>query len=107
IGGCGGWLMVDEAPERDQQMSCPEAGSMRRLTMRAVSVGRAVRAAAVLAVAATAAACGGGSTSSSSSGGGASIPSGLSVSSFDASFSFMSKLAGLTAAGHGLVGVIL
>jgi D-xylose transport system substrate-binding protein len=29
------------------------------------------------------------------------------VSSFDSSFSFMSQLTGLTAAGHGLVGVIL
>jgi D-xylose transport system substrate-binding protein len=75
--------------------------------MRAIQVGRAGRAAAVLAVAATAAACGSGTTTSSSAGGGATVPADLSVSSFDASFSYMSKLASLTSAGHGLVGVIL
>jgi D-xylose transport system substrate-binding protein len=56
-------------------------------------------------IAIVAAACGGTSTNSPS--GGATIPSGLSVSSFDASFSIMSQLTGLTAAGSGLVGVIL
>ena len=60
------------------------------------------------AIAAAVAACGGGSsTSSSSSAGGASIPSGLSVTSFDSSFSFMSMMKGLHDAGSGLVGVIL
>ena len=42
-------------------------------------------------------------TSASKSG----VPAGLSVSSFDSSFSEMSKFTGLTAAGKGLVGVIL
>ncbi|MBV9099831.1 MAG: substrate-binding domain-containing protein [Candidatus Dormibacteraeota bacterium] len=61
-----------------------------------------------MAAGAVAAACGGSSSpSSSSSGGGATVPSGLSVSSFDSSFSVMSQLSGLTSAGHGLVGVIL
>ena len=34
-------------------------------------------------------------------------PAGLSVYSFDASFSAMSQLTGVTSAGHGMVGVIL
>ncbi|MBV9525543.1 MAG: substrate-binding domain-containing protein, partial [Candidatus Dormibacteraeota bacterium] len=69
---------------------------------------RAAQWSAALAAGAVAAACGGSSSpSSSSSGGGATVPSGLSVSSFDSSFSVMSQLSGLTSAGHGLVGVIL
>ena len=64
--------------------------------------------AAVASIAALAAACGSSTPSSSSSGGGsATIPSGLSVSSFDSSFSIMSQFKGLTSAGSGLVGVIL
>jgi D-xylose transport system substrate-binding protein len=51
-------------------------------------------------------ACGGGSSSSSSSGT-ATVPSGLGVKSFDSSFSAMSSLKSVTAAGKGLVGVIL
>jgi D-xylose transport system substrate-binding protein len=52
-----------------------------------------------------AAACGNsGGTNPSAS---ASVPAGLSVSSFDASFSAMAQLKNLTAAGSGLVGVIL
>src|SRR3989440_3316314 len=57
------------------------------------------------AVAIVGAACGnstGGGTPAS-----ATVPSGLSVSSFDASFSAMGQLKGLAAAGSGLVGVIL
>ncbi|HVH65529.1 MAG TPA: substrate-binding domain-containing protein, partial [Candidatus Acidoferrum sp.] len=56
------------------------------------------------AIAIVAAACGtstGGGTSN------ATVPSGLGVSSFDASFSAMAQLKGLTSAGSGLVGVIL
>ena len=74
------------------------------------TITRATRWGAVVGVAAVAVACGSSSTnspSSSSSGGGASIPSGLSVSSFDSSFSVMSQFKGLTSAGHGMVGVIL
>ncbi len=56
-------------------------------------------------IALVAAACGGTSTSTSS--GGATIPSGLSVKSFDNSFSTMGSLKSLTSAGKGLVGVIL
>src|SRR5580704_4868132 len=37
----------------------------------------------------------------------ASVPHGISVKSFTSNFSYMSKLKGLTAAGSGLVGVIL
>ncbi|HXA30208.1 MAG TPA: substrate-binding domain-containing protein [Candidatus Angelobacter sp.] len=72
------------------------------------------RSALLVAVGGTAilsfAACGGNSnntTSSSSSSGGASVPSNLSVSSFDSSFSAMASLKSLQAAGKGLVGVIL
>jgi D-xylose transport system substrate-binding protein len=70
---------------------------------------RATRWGAVLGVAAVAAACGSSSptSSSSSSGGAATVPSGLTISSFDAGFTFMSQLKSLTTAGHGLVGVIL
>jgi D-xylose transport system substrate-binding protein len=51
------------------------------------------------------AACGG-----SSGGGGtttATVPSDLSISSFDASFTYMPKLSDLVKAGHGSVGVLL
>jgi D-xylose transport system substrate-binding protein len=72
-------------------------GQARRLMVAASATGIAI----------VAAACGSTSTTSPSGGGGASIPSGLSVSSFDSSFSIMSQFTGLTAAGSGLVGVIL
>jgi D-xylose transport system substrate-binding protein len=52
------------------------------------------------------AACGG----SSGGGGGtttATVPSDLSISSFDASFTYMPKLSDLVKAGHGSVGVLL
>jgi D-xylose transport system substrate-binding protein len=62
----------------------------------------------VIAVAGVAAACGSSNTpSSSGGGGGATVPSGLSVKSFDSSFSVMSQFTNLTSAGKGLVGVIL
>jgi D-xylose transport system substrate-binding protein len=51
------------------------------------------------------AACG--STSSTTGGSTATVPSDLTVSSFDVSFSAMSKLTDLHKAGSGLVGVIL
>src|SRR2546423_9124178 len=51
------------------------------------------------------AACGGSSTGGTSAS--ATVPAGLSVTSFDASFSVMAQLKGLTSAGNGLVGVIL
>ena len=50
-------------------------------------------------------ACGGGTGSSSTPS--ASVPSDLSISSFTADFSYMSKLSGLVAAGSGKVGVLL
>jgi len=53
------------------------------------------------------AACGGGGGGGGSSSGSASVPSGLSVKSFDSSFSVMSQFKGLTGAGKGLVGVIM
>ncbi|HSP10624.1 MAG TPA: substrate-binding domain-containing protein [Candidatus Dormibacteraeota bacterium] len=70
---------------------------------------RATRWGGVVGVAALAAACGSSSNNSptSSGGGTASIPSGLSVTSFDSSFSVMSQFKALTSAGHGMVGVIL
>ena len=67
---------------------------------------RAARCGAVVGVVAVVAGCGG-STSTSSSSGSVSVPSGLSVSSLDSGFSQMSSLKPLTAAGKGLVGVIL
>src|SRR5215472_11832705 len=75
-----------------------ERPKLHRLTMRGC--------AAALALAVVA--CGGGSSSSSSSSSGsASTPAGLSVKSFDSSFSVMSQFKGLTGAGKGLVGVIM
>jgi D-xylose transport system substrate-binding protein len=72
------------------------------------NITRAVRCGAVLGMAGVVAACGSTSTpSSSSSSGAATVPSGLSVTSFDTSFSIMSSLKGLHTAGKGLVGVIL
>ena len=49
-------------------------------------------------------ACGGSTPGTTTT---ASVPSDLSVTSFDSSFSYMSKLKSLTAAGRGMVGVIL
>jgi len=49
-------------------------------------------------------ACGGSSTTSNPP---ATVPSDLSISSFTQDFSYMSKLTSLTAAGKGMVGVIL
>src|SRR5438874_12021991 len=50
-------------------------------------------------------ACGGGTRGSPTPS--ASVPSDLSISSFTADFSYMSKLTNLTASGKGMVGVIL
>jgi D-xylose transport system substrate-binding protein len=63
--------------------------------------------ATVLSVGALTAACSSSSTSSTTTTSAASVPAGLSVSSFDSSFTEMSKFKGLTASGKGLVGVIL
>jgi len=52
-------------------------------------------------------ACGGGASSGSSSTGSATVPSGLSVKSFDSSFSAMGSLKSLAGSTKGLVGVIL
>ncbi len=71
------------------------------------TISRLARIGGLVGVAAIAAACGGGGSPSSSSSGSATVPSGLSVTSFDSSFSEMSALKSVTAAGHGLVGVIL
>lgn len=57
------------------------------------------------AIAIVMAACGTSTNNSPSAS--ATVPAGLSVTSFDASFSAMSQLKGLTSAGSGLVGVIL
>jgi D-xylose transport system substrate-binding protein len=80
---------------------------MRIDTRGSGGITRATRWGAVVGVAALAAGCGGSATPSSSSAGSATVPSGLGIKSFDSSFSVMSQLKGLTAAGHGLVGVIL
>ena len=70
-------------------------------------LGRLTWTGCVGAIAVVLAACGGGGGSSSSSSGGATVPSGLSVKSFDSSFSAMGTLKSVTSAGKGLVGVIL
>jgi D-xylose transport system substrate-binding protein len=57
------------------------------------------------AVAVIATACG--SSTNTGTSASATVPSGLSVSSFDSSFSAMSQLKGLVSAGSGSVGVIL
>jgi len=74
--------------------------------MQVGSVKRLTRTACVSAVAVVLAACGGGGSSSSSSST-ATVPSGLTAKSFDATFSAMGQLKDLTKAGKGLVGVIL
>jgi D-xylose transport system substrate-binding protein len=48
-----------------------------------------------------------GSSTTTSNGPTATVPSDLSISSFDASFSYMPKLNNLVKAGHGKVGVLL
>lgn len=75
-----------------------------------MQVGRVKRltgAACASVVAVVLAACGGGTSSSSSTSGTATVPSNLTVKSFDSSFSAMDSLKDLTKAGKGLVGVIL
>ena len=52
----------------------------------------------------TLAACGGNNNPTTTT---ATVPSDLSISSFTADFSYMSKLTNLTTSGKGLVGVIL
>jgi D-xylose transport system substrate-binding protein len=59
----------------------------------------------VLAVSVIAAACGGSSSSSSSSSG--QVPTGVTATSFDSSFSTMNQFKSMAAAGQGLVGVLL
>ena len=75
--------------------------------MSSHSWSRAARWGAVIGVAGVAAACGGSSSSTPTPSTSTTIPSGLSVKSFDNTFSVMSQFKGLTAAGKGLVGVIL
>jgi len=66
---------------------------------------------AALSIAGTTAACSStpktASTTTTSASSAASVPAGLSVKSFDVTFSEMAKFKPLTAAGKGLVGVIL
>ncbi|HEY1455217.1 MAG TPA: substrate-binding domain-containing protein [Candidatus Dormibacteraeota bacterium] len=52
-------------------------------------------------------ACGGNNNNNASNSPSVTVPSDLSVSSFDANFTYMPKLKSLVSAGHGLVGVIL
>ena len=70
-------------------------GKLRSLTLMAC----------VGAIAIVAAACGNSTSNNPSAS--ATVPAGLSITSFDASFSVMAQLKGLTSAGSGLVGVIL
>ena len=69
------------------------------------SIKRLSTLAFVGAMAIVAAACGNSTTNGTSAS--ATVPSGLSVSSFNSSFSAMAQLKSLTSAGSGLVGVIL
>jgi D-xylose transport system substrate-binding protein len=79
--------------------------------MGSITHRRMARWFAILGTAGIAAACGSGSGSSSSSssggGGGATVPSGLTVASFDSGFSQMASLKALHDSGKGMVGVIL
>jgi D-xylose transport system substrate-binding protein len=68
--------------------------NLKRFTMPAAAVTLAI----------VAAACGSSSTASTPT---ATVPPGLSVSSFDVNFTAMPTLTSVTAAGHGLVGVLL
>jgi D-xylose transport system substrate-binding protein len=76
-----------------------EEYNLRKLRSLTVMAGAA-------AIAIILAACGT-STSSSPSASAATVPAGLGVTSFDSTFSVMASLRPLTAAGSGLVGVIL
>jgi D-xylose transport system substrate-binding protein len=69
------------------------------------SIKRVSSMAFVGAVAVIMAACGNSTSTGTSAG--ATVPSGLSVTSFDSSFSVMSQLKSLVSAGSGTVGVIL
>ena len=69
---------------------------------KSLTIGACVGALAIVATA-----CGGGGGTGSASPSSATVPSDLSISSFDASFSYMSKLADLQKAGKGMVGVLL
>jgi D-xylose transport system substrate-binding protein len=71
------------------------------------SVRRLGVALSVLSLAGLTAACSSSPSSSTTSTPSSGVPSGLSTSSFNVNFTTMSKLKGLTAAGSGLVGVIL
>ena len=86
---------------RDPSEEVAELRKCKRLTV----------AACIGVIAMIAAACGEStpeaSPSASTPSGGATIPAGLSVTSFDTSFSVMESLKDLTAAGTGMVGVIL
>lgn len=73
-----------------------QLGKLRSLTLMSFAGATAI----ILA------ACGA-STAATPSPSAATVPAGLSVTSFDASFSVMSQLKGLASAGSGLVGVIL
>jgi D-xylose transport system substrate-binding protein len=59
------------------------------------------------AIAILATACGGGGSTGAASPSPVTVPSDLSISSFDANFTYMPNLKPLVTAGHGLVGVIL
>jgi D-xylose transport system substrate-binding protein len=78
--------------------------------MGSSTFGRLARGIAILGVSGIAVACGSSgssSSSSSSTSGGGTIPANLTVKAFDSSFAVMSSLKSLTAAGHGMVAVIL
>src|SRR5690348_2565121 len=87
-----------------RQQEAPQS-SGQEVHMRLVPYRRLALAACSSVIAVLIAACG----SSSTTGGGttATVPSDLSISSFDASFSYMPKLGDLVKAGHGKVGVLL
>jgi D-xylose transport system substrate-binding protein len=71
-------------------------GKLSRLTLAGLT--------GVVAIVATA--CGGGGTAANSPTP-VTVPSDLSISSFDANFTYMPKLKDMVTAGHGMVGVIL
>src|ERR1700694_277516 len=74
---------------------------MRLQRLRRLTITGCVGVVAILATA-----CGGGGTSQASPSP-VTVPSDLSISSFDVNFTYMPKLKDLVTAGHGMVGVVL
>ena len=80
---------------------------MPKTTTRLTGLGLAVALGGALAACGSSTPAGSGGTTTTAAAATGGVPSGLSVKSFDVSFSEMAKFTGLTAKGKGLVGVVL